>query len=49
MRASLLFYRKFHKELEEFGFVVNPYDLCIANKDVGDGKQMTVIWHVWST
>ena len=25
---------------------MNPYDLCIANKDVGDGEQMTVIWHV---
>ena len=26
--------------------MVNPYDPCVANKDVGDGKQMTVIWHV---
>jgi hypothetical protein len=46
MRASLLFYKKLRKELEDFGFVVNPYDPCVANKDVGDGKQMTVIWHV---
>ena len=46
MRASLLFYRKLRKELEEYGFVVNPYDPCVANKDVGNGEQLTVIWHV---
>jgi len=46
MRASLLFYRKLRKELEDFGFMVNPYDPCVANKDVEDGKQLTVIWHV---
>jgi hypothetical protein len=46
MRASLLFYRKLRKELEDFGFVVNPYNPCVANKDVGDGKQLTVIWHM---
>jgi hypothetical protein len=46
MRASLLFYRKLRKELEDFGFAINPYDPCVANKDVGDGKQVTVIWHV---
>jgi hypothetical protein len=38
MRAILLFYRKLRKELEDFGFTVNPYDPC--------GKQLTVIWHV---
>ena len=46
MQASLLFYRKLRKELKDFGFTVNPYDPCVANKDVGDGKQLTVIWHV---
>ncbi len=30
MRASLLFYRKPCKELEEYRFVVNPYDLRVA-------------------
>ncbi len=29
MRASLLFYRKLHKELEEYGFVINWYDPCV--------------------
>ncbi len=46
MRAILLFYRKLREELEDFGFTVNPYDPYVANKDVGDGKQLTVIWHV---
>ena len=27
------------------GFVINPYDWCIANKTV-NGKQCTIIWHV---
>ncbi len=46
MRASLLFYRKLHKELEEYGFIVNPYDLCVSNKIVEGGEQLTIIWHV---
>ncbi len=46
MRANLNFYRKLCKELEEYGFVVNNYNPCIANKDVGAGEQLTVIWHV---
>ena len=27
------------------GLVINPYDLCVANKMV-NGKQMSVCWHV---
>ena len=46
MRASLLFYQKLRKELEKYGFVVNPYDPCVANKNLGNGEQLTVIWHV---
>ena len=50
LRSSLLFYRKLRSELEADGFVVNPYDPCVANKWVttakGEEKQMTVIWHV---
>ncbi len=32
-------------ELTSTGFVVNPYDPCIANKSV-DGHQLTLRWHV---
>jgi hypothetical protein len=46
MRLSLLFYRKLRGELEDYGFIVNPYDPCVANKDVGNREQLTVVWHV---
>ena len=46
MRASLLFYRKLRKELEGYGFEVNPYNPCVANKMTDSGKQLTVVWHV---
>jgi hypothetical protein len=46
MQASLLFYRKLRKELEDYGFKINPYDPCVANKVTECRKQMTVIWHV---
>ena len=42
---ALLFYKKLRKELEEMGFMVNPYDPCVASKMV-KGSQMTVTWHV---
>ncbi len=45
MRASLLYYRNIHKELKEYGFIVNLYDPCVVNKDIGDREQMTIIWH----
>ena len=31
--------------LTSWGFTLNPYDCCVANKDV-DGKQLTVLWQV---
>jgi hypothetical protein len=45
LRSALLFYLKLRKDLEEFGFTVNEYDPCIANKVI-KGTQMTVVWHV---
>jgi hypothetical protein len=45
MRALLLFYLKLVDELIADGFELNPYDPCVANK-MGNGKQMTVCWHV---
>ena len=43
--SSLLYYKKFRKDIEEMGYIVNPYDPCVANKKI-DGKQHTVCWHV---
>ena len=38
LKSALLFYRKLRGDLEGMGFEVNPYDPCIANKDVKDDK-----------
>ena len=45
MVASLLYYRKFVKSLLDIGFVLNPYDPCVANKMIG-GHQMSICFHV---
>ena len=45
LQSSLLWYKKLRQDLESQGFVINPYDPCVANKMVR-GKQMTVVWHV---
>jgi hypothetical protein len=43
--SAMLFYKKLVKDLQAYGFELNPYDPCVANKMV-DGTQMTVSWHV---
>ena len=45
MQASLWFYKKFCKDLQQEGYKMNPYDPCVANKMI-NGKQHTVTWHV---
>ena len=45
MRAALLLYKRLRSYLEDRGFVVNPYDTCVANNMV-DGAKMTMCWHV---
>ena len=45
MVASLLYYKKFVKSLRSKRFKLNPYDPCVANKQV-DGEQLTVCFHV---
>jgi hypothetical protein len=45
MKAALLYYQHFVKDLKSIGFKINPYDPCVANKMV-QGKQLTVVWHV---
>jgi hypothetical protein len=43
--AALLFWRKLTAQLQEWGFTINPYDRCVANKIIDD-KQCTIVWHV---
>jgi len=45
LQSSLLYYKKFRKDIESIGFEVNPYDPCVANRIV-NGKQHTITWHV---
>ena len=41
----MLYYKKFHKDLELIGYKVNPYEPCVANKII-KGSQHTVAWFV---
>jgi len=43
--ASILYYKKFRKDIESIGFEVNPFDICVANRMV-NGKQHTITWHI---
>ena len=43
--SSMLYYKKFRKDIEEVGYEVNPYDPCVANKKI-NGMQHTLLWHV---
>ncbi len=45
LQSSLLYYKKFWKDIESIGFKVNPYDPCVTNCIV-NGKQHTISWHV---
>ena len=45
MKSALLFYQKLVADLKSLGYEINPYDPCIANKNI-NGKQMTICWHV---
>ena len=45
IEAALLWYQLYKETLEKEGFILNPYEMCIANKVI-DGKQCTVAWYV---
>ena len=45
LQAAMLFWKDLTKSLTDWGFIINPYDRCVANKII-DGKQCTVLWHV---
>ena len=45
LKAALLFCQKLVRDLEAQEFIINQYDLCVANKII-NGKQMTLVWHV---
>jgi hypothetical protein len=45
LEAALLWYKTCRKDLEDIGFIFNPYDPCVANKKV-QGSQQTILFHV---
>ena len=45
LNASLILYKKLVKSLQDWGFELNPYEWCCANKII-DGKQCTIVSHV---
>ena len=48
VRSALLWYELFTTTLQGIGFELNPYDLCVANKNI-KGKQCTIVWYVDDT
>jgi len=46
LQAALLFWRLLSHTLKEWGFEINAYDQCVANKII-EGKQCTILWHVY--
>jgi hypothetical protein len=45
LEAALLWYKTFRKDLEDIGFIFNPYYPCVANKKV-QGLQQTILFHL---
>ena len=45
LKAALLFWENLSDTLQEWGFKINPYDWCVANKMI-NGNQCTIGWHV---
>ena len=45
LQVALLFWRLLSDTLVDWGFKLNEYDKCIANKMI-NGKQCMIIWHV---
>jgi hypothetical protein len=45
IESALLWYNLYSKTLENLGFVINPYDRCVANKII-NGSQCTIVWYV---
>ena len=45
IESALQWYTLYKTTLENKGFILNPYDLCVANKQIS-GKQCTIVWYV---
>ena len=45
VKSALLWYRLFRDTLQDLGFILNPYDPCVANANI-KGSQCTIVWYV---
>jgi len=45
LQAALLFWKLISETLQEWGFILNPYDKCVANENI-EGKHCTILWLV---
>ena len=45
IESALLWYELYVSVLKYMGFQLNPYDMCVSNKDI-NGKQFTIYWYV---
>ena len=45
IKVSILYYKKFRTDIESIGYLVNPYDACVANIII-NGKHHALTWHV---
>ena len=45
LKSALLWYNLYSSTLQKMGFVLNPYDLCVANNMI-DGSQCTIAFYV---
>ena len=45
IEAALLWYELYKDTLEKEGFKLNPYELCVANKEI-NGHQCTIAWYM---
>ena len=45
IESALLWYELYVSVLEDMGFEINTYDMCVSNKII-NGKQCTLTWYV---
>ena len=45
IRSALLWYNLYSSTLQKEGYVINPYDKCVANKSI-NGTMCTIVWYV---
>jgi len=45
VQSALLWNKLYSTTLKDMDFVLNPYDLYVANADI-DGTQCTIVWYI---